>query len=391
MDRVPDISKERSAQFSVIPMEDIQLSVVAASRNDDHGGNLLYRMQCFVTGFIEQCRRHALCAELILVDWNPPSEKQPLSKALTFPEEKGLGSVRIITVPKELHDAMEHSRDLPLFQMIAKNVGIRRARGKYVLATNIDIIFSDEIMVYLRDKLQPGRLYRATRIDVPKVLPDVSRLDELQAFCKENILRINEKHGTKMNMSGSWEYVCPVIAKHQKVCSKHNQRFLTFWLKKLWLHLFYEKNLKFSYMSRLIKRVRVRLRYRLHTNACGDFTLLAKSDWEKLKGYPELKGYSWHLDSYFLYQSAIEGIQHVELSQEEVIYHIEHGKGSGFTPEDSNALFDRLKAKQIPFLSCEDLIASVLEMSRKKKKNLPIAFNPDTWGLQEFDLKETTI
>ena len=29
--------------------------------------------------------------------------------------------------------------------MIAKNVGIRRARGEFVLATNIDILFSSEL------------------------------------------------------------------------------------------------------------------------------------------------------------------------------------------------------------------------------------------------------
>ena len=33
------------------------LSIVATSRNDEHGGNLLGRMQTFVDGFAEQCGR----------------------------------------------------------------------------------------------------------------------------------------------------------------------------------------------------------------------------------------------------------------------------------------------------------------------------------------------
>ena len=33
--------------------------------------------------------------------------------------------------------------------MIAKNVGIRRARGRFMLATNIDIIFSNELVDWL--------------------------------------------------------------------------------------------------------------------------------------------------------------------------------------------------------------------------------------------------
>src|SRR5262249_12417724 len=33
----------------------------------------------------------------------------------------------------------------------------------------------------------------------------------------------------------------------------------------------------------------------LHTNACGDFTLLAREDWARLRGYAEWPIFSWHL------------------------------------------------------------------------------------------------
>ena len=39
---------------------DPYVSVVATSRNDDHGGGMLRRMQIFVNAWIEQCRRHDL-------------------------------------------------------------------------------------------------------------------------------------------------------------------------------------------------------------------------------------------------------------------------------------------------------------------------------------------
>ena len=51
--------------------------------------------------------------------------------------------------------------------MIGKNVGIRRARGRYVLATNVDILFDDATVRYLRDRLRPGTMLRADRYDVP--------------------------------------------------------------------------------------------------------------------------------------------------------------------------------------------------------------------------------
>src|SRR5579883_2071122 len=121
------------------------ISVVVTARNDDHGGNLLGRMQCFVNGWIALSNRHHLSSELIVVEWNPPVDRQPLWQALRWPAELGICKVRFIEVPPELHRRYEHADALPLYQMIAKNVGIRRARGRFILATNIDILFSDEL------------------------------------------------------------------------------------------------------------------------------------------------------------------------------------------------------------------------------------------------------
>src|SRR5688572_18313043 len=109
------------------------LSVVAVSRNDDHGKNLKLRMQAFVTGLLEQCTRHKLNAELILVDWNPPADKPGLAEALDFNFGDGHCKVRVIQVPAEIHQRLKSADALPLFQMIGKNVGVRRAQGEYVL------------------------------------------------------------------------------------------------------------------------------------------------------------------------------------------------------------------------------------------------------------------
>src|SRR5213078_3356107 len=73
---------------------------------------------------------------------------------------------RIIVVAPELHARFAHSDGLPLFQMIAKNVGIRRAAAQFVLATNIDILLSDELFQYFERDLKPGAMYRVERLDV---------------------------------------------------------------------------------------------------------------------------------------------------------------------------------------------------------------------------------
>src|SRR5262249_29405415 len=41
---------------------------------------------------------------------------------------------------------------------------------------------------------------------------------------------------------------------------------------------------------------------RLHTNACGDFTLLSRENWFRFCGYPEWVMYSWNIDSILLLQ-----------------------------------------------------------------------------------------
>src|SRR5262245_55241701 len=123
------MASERQPAGQEVP----HLSVVAVSRNDDHGGDLQGRMQQFVNGFIAQCRKHRLNAELILVEWNPPVERPPLEDSLEWPADFGPAHVRVVTVPPELHASLRHARALALFQMIGKNVGIRRTRGRYVL------------------------------------------------------------------------------------------------------------------------------------------------------------------------------------------------------------------------------------------------------------------
>jgi hypothetical protein len=173
------------------------LSVVVTSRNDNHGGTLLRRMQTFVNHLLAQCQRHQLHAELIIVEWNPPADRPPLVEALRWPDEHSLCRVRIIEVPAALHQRFRHAQALPLFQMIAKNVGIRRARGRFVLATNIDILFSDELMQFLASgRLRPECMVRIDRMDVMTEVPVDAPVEEQLAFCQGHYLRRNARDDT---------------------------------------------------------------------------------------------------------------------------------------------------------------------------------------------------
>jgi hypothetical protein len=172
------------------------LSIVAATRNDNHGGDLNRRSEIFIKGVVAQAIRFQLPTELILVEWNPPDDRPPLREAFNWPESNPWCEIRIITVPPSVHRRYRYSDRLPMFQMIAKNVGVRRARGDFILQTNVDILFSDELFEFLaKRRLLPGVLYRCDRIDVDRDVPLGAGLDEQLAYCRTNVLRIARRNG----------------------------------------------------------------------------------------------------------------------------------------------------------------------------------------------------
>lgn len=337
------------------------LTVVAVSRNDSHGGNLLRRMQIFVRGVLEQCRRHQLNAELVLVEWNPPPDRPRLIEALSWPVDNRLCQVRIIEVPPETHQRFRHSDQLPLFQMIAKNAGIRRARGQFILATNIDILFSDELTCFLASgHLRKGYMYRVDRYDVPADVPPDAPVETQLEYCCKHVIRIHAREGSRNLLSGDYHAV---------------------YRRPLWLYSPLEKMQDCSLIP-------VIHRSRLYTNGCGDFTLMAREHWFSLRGYPEFEMYSLHLDSLLCYAAHYGGAREQVLPSPMRIYHIEHATGSGWTPEARGKLNERLSSAGISQLAHDQFNSWAIQMRRKRS---PIIFNDESWGLANDSLPETNI
>jgi hypothetical protein len=376
----------------------VRLSVVATSRNDNHGGSLTQRMQHFVDGFVAQCKRHGLRAELILVEWNPPPERPPLRDALAWPADPGPCDIRIITVPPEVHRAFSHSGEIRLFQMIAKNVGLRRARGEFLLATNIDILFSDGAIRFLRDRLCQGTVYLADRVDVPAAVPDSGDFGRVLRFCGERAFRINTGGLIFVRHEGGWRfrdvlkgavaaplaYVLSVLegclALAAKIICKPGWAF----------HQLLKQGCMETARLAFLGTVRVLLRVRMpFTNSCGDFTAMSRSDWLRLRGYPEWHIFSYHLDSVLIYQAAGSDMRVRRLGPRARIYHIDHD--GGYTAEGAAAMFERLSARGIPFLSDRELTRIVYEdIMSKSDLGLAAEFNSPGWGLDGASLPEWT-
>ncbi|MBI5057048.1 MAG: glycosyltransferase family 2 protein [Nitrospirae bacterium] len=321
---------------------DIKMSIVVTARNDNHGGGFIHRMQIFVNGLLAQCERHKLMAELIIVEWNPPVEKPRLSQALIWPDNSGFCTVRIIEVPPAIHNQYKYAHKLPLYQMIAKNVGMRRARGRFILATNIDVLFSDELMHFLaKAELREGVLYRIDRTDVPEDVPLQATIDEQLNYCLENIIRINCREGTLQKLTGRYY---PSYGQIDVVLTN------------------------------------------LHFNACGDFTLMSTADWHRLNGYPEFDMYSPHLDSLMLIISYYAGIRQEILREPMRLYHLEHG--GAWIAENASKLEQEKKTEKIPVLKLSQFEGWTSDMNAKGK---PIIFNDSKWGFAFEDLKDTVV
>ena len=166
-----------------------QVSFVVVSRNDDHGGDLTGRMQTFLNALGAQCDQHRLAAQLIVVEWNPPQSRRSLLEELNWPVSRHLDT-RIFTVPPHVHSEIASGRPLPIFQMIAKNVGIRRSSAPWVIATNIDIIFSDGLMSFLSNyRFRHNSFYRTDRWDVPSRVQQEVSVEKQLNLCETHPLR----------------------------------------------------------------------------------------------------------------------------------------------------------------------------------------------------------
>ncbi len=526
-----------------MPFDPPYLSVVVAARNDDHGANFLRRLQTFANALIGQAKRHSLPIELILVDWNPPADRPPLVEALRWPADPAPCRVRAITVPPEIHRRYRHAGALPLYQMIAKNVGFRRAQGEFILATNIDILLSDELMEFLAARrLEPGRMYRIDRHDVETDVPVDAPVAEQLDYCRTHCIRVNAREGTfgltpeglrrlapadvaapesgvffgpgwyppeqhfgqifrwasnnaeikapspppsrtiameiepgpgagggpfrleildakgqsagEAQIDGRSEvriripegdprlrllvdgggrrtlsdprtlnfraFRCewaagaaasPLTvtkapkrrAARVRQTARQGLRFLTGQRQNIGL-----TRIGLPISNRLLERLQLRAESggisialggktapaslpsggpaEIHTNACGDFTLLHRSHWLELRGYPEFDLYSMNLDSVFCYAAHYGGAVEETLTEPLRIYHIEHAAGSGWTPEGHALLFQRLAARGVPWLDFEEAFAWAAQMHRLETT---FVFNREDWGLAEFELPET--
>ena len=254
---------------------DPYVSFVTFARNDDYAGGL--RKLYWSTRYLgEQCDQAGLTAEAIIVEWNPPADREPLAEALRELSLTPRLAVRIITVPASVHARYAHAALRPMHGAIAANVGLRRARGKFLVLKVADAFYPDSLIRFMAaGSLATDRLYRATRLDV------AADAAEALGKPKRDFLAHCAQH---------------VVLRNQHL----PQPRMPFRLPDLF------------------------------TNACGDFQLLSRERWHQLRGLWESSDVTaFEVDSMLSYSAYAAGIREEMVPEDACVYKISHTRSHG--------------------------------------------------------------
>ncbi len=245
------------------------VSFVLYCRNDNYGGDFTGKLELSLNFLIGQLTDHELDAEIIIVEWNPP-EREPLLQRVLRLRRSERVAVRFIIVPRRFHRRLREWNKMPGSPVAAVNVGIRRARGQFVLVRASDVFYSEQLVQFLaRRELRTDRVYRLNRVDVPAKVLDAP-VDDRRAFLDRCV----------------------------------GSDFLE--------HLELERPHYAGGVS-------------LHTNACGDFILVSRKSWEQVRGFPETgTPVTLDADGLALYALFASGLEQEILPSPHRVFKIRH-------------------------------------------------------------------
>lgn len=246
------------------------VSFITYGRNDGYTPSYVHRVNRAASCLARQLERAGVDAELVIVDWNAPAERPRLIDVLTLPKTLRHVSIRGIVVDPKHHARFIGAHEKGLHAGEAANVGIRRARGQFITPKASDTFFSPQVIAMLaRHDLDDGTMYRIDRHDI--VIDDEAIFDLDDDALLTALQRLPSQPHTWIHQSEHWGL----------------------------------RN--------------------LHTNACGDFTLMSARNWRTLRGHPrDATVLTLDIDSLVMHAAAALGVRECRWPDDCRIYKPSH-------------------------------------------------------------------
>ncbi|ORZ17945.1 hypothetical protein BCR42DRAFT_412818 [Absidia repens] len=187
------------------------MSIILPSRPVEYSAEHYTRLQNTIDSTFLLAEKSKTLMELVLVEWNPEPQRRPLRDTYRFRRSDYL-TYRIITVPRKIHQSLQQPERAAMYEYEAKNVGIRFARGEFVLTVNNDVIWTPNMINAIASRSwRKGMFYtqsqNTTSISAESdplavQIPNFSTDDELNRVCghHNNFAKGSFKMGNLVDM-----------------------------------------------------------------------------------------------------------------------------------------------------------------------------------------------
>lgn len=244
----------------------MKLTAIICSRNDNYGGNLIERSTFCLNSMVDTFD------EVWYIDWN--SEKQSLIYEI-WPNLLKTGKLKHVVIPPDVAQIMTNydPHAQKCCEVLARNIGLRRADGDWLISTNIDIIAPkrdvlNEKISHLNDKT----FYTVSR----------------RSVLVEEILPIGYKNIQQVR---NFVYDAHPDERHLLEKTQHGDDYSII-------------------------------------NCCGDFQMASKNIWETVRGFEEYLIYPLYADTNIQKKAVMHGFG-LEALFDIPFYHIHHPVNAG--------------------------------------------------------------
>jgi len=248
----------------------MKISAVIVSRNDNYGGHLNERATYCLNSAIETYD------EVFYIDWNSSTH------SLLYDVKDNLitkGNLKHIVITPEVAKTLTNNDPHAQIccEVLARNIGLRRAMGDWVVSTNIDIIAPK------REELEStlNNLNKDTFYTISRRHTD---WDQIKKF-----------HGGEIKFN-EWNSLRDYLIENSE------ERY------------FDEKTVSGDDYSVI--------------NCCGDFQIAPRHVWDEIRGMEEDLIYSLYADTNVQKKAVMHGFE-LKALYNPALFHIEHGKGGG--------------------------------------------------------------